>query len=230
MKIIPNAIPYRWILPIAQIVICTVLLLPIRYGGIQKQTTGYQFEFSVTTPQPQLSSEGRTYEIHQLPEYPENPWIEKLGSIRLQTPALLNLPVMIVALPYAILSPTKNDWVPRGMDVRTWRAISWPFVGLIFWWVAGLGIEALVSARNAIISSKIRWFHLVIALLALACGAICILIPLCGVEDSPIPVGLYGVAGGMWVLLGGSTVAARTIQWRIRLKTKAARTIGGVPS
>jgi hypothetical protein len=230
MKIIPSAISCRWIFPIVQIIICTVLLLPIRYGGIQNQTTGYEFEFSVTAPQPEPSSKDRTNKTHQLSEYPENPWIEKLGSIRLQTPALLNLPVMFVVLPYVVLNPAKTEWVPKGMDFRLWRAVSWPIVGLIFWWVAGLGVEALFSARRGETRPNINWIHTFIGLLALACGAICLFLPLYGVEDSPIPVALFGVAGGMWVLLGGSTVAARTIQWRIRLKTRAARNIDGVPS
>ncbi len=207
-----------------------MLLLPIRYGGIQKQAAVYQFEFSVTTPQPELSSKDQTYEAHQLPEYPENPWIEKLGSIRLMIPALLNLPVMFVTLPYQFLNPARTEWVPKGMDFRLWRAVSWPIVGLIFWWVAGLGVEALFSARRDETRPNINWIHTAVGLLALTCGMIFFLLPFCGVEDSPIPVALLGVAGGMWLLLGGSTVAARTIQWRIRLKTRAARTIAGSPS
>jgi hypothetical protein len=39
---------------------------------------------------------------------------------RRMVPTMLNVPPLLVQLPYDILSRGKNDWVPKGMDLWTW--------------------------------------------------------------------------------------------------------------
>jgi len=56
-----------------------------------------------------------------------------------------------------ILNPSKEEWVPLGMDVITWRAISWPLLGILFWWSAGRGIEALIATRRGLVQPEISW-------------------------------------------------------------------------
>jgi hypothetical protein len=38
------------------------------------------------------------------------------------------LPCGLVQLPYVILNPAKQEWIPRDIDLQTWRVISWPLV------------------------------------------------------------------------------------------------------
>jgi hypothetical protein len=54
----------------------------------------------------------------------------KSFEIRKWLPSVLNLPSRLVQLPYEILSNSKDEWVPVGLDLMTWRAISWPLLGL----------------------------------------------------------------------------------------------------
>jgi hypothetical protein len=223
-----RAIPFRWMLPLSQIVICALILWPIRSQLRPNPSVVYQFDVS---PAHDVGEPRLQYNLQNnlAPEDPAVIHQERITEARLQTPALLNLPVAVVALPYAIFSPTKNDWVPPGMQVRTWRAISWPFVGLIFWWVVGVSIDALFSARQDRIHPKVRWSHSVISLAALACGVMFLLLPFCvsADTDSPILTKAMGLAGGLWVLLSCSTFVALIIQRRLRHKIGPADTLSG---
>jgi hypothetical protein len=78
----------------------------------------------------------------------------KVFEIRKWIPQVLNIPVELIQIPCAILTPDKEEWVPSGLDLMTWRAISWPLVGILFWWSAGRGIDALLSARRDLIQPK----------------------------------------------------------------------------
>ena len=70
-------------------------------------------------------------------------------EIRRTVPVALNLPVLLVQLPYyVVLNPEKREWVPKGMSFEVWRALSCPFAGMLFWWFAGRGIEACVQHFN----------------------------------------------------------------------------------
>ena len=74
-------------------------------------------------------------------------------------PITLNLPCGLVQLPYMILSPSKQEWIPRGINVKTWRVISWLLAGFLFWWIAGRGIEGLIAARQRLIYPHITWLE-----------------------------------------------------------------------
>ena len=105
------------------------------------------------------------------------------------------------------------------MDFRIWRAISWPLIGILFWWIAGRGIDALIGARRRIMNPSIGWAETAVSIVALACGVIFCMLPFM-VESENDRYGpwwqLLCIAGAIWVLLGGATIAARFVQFRVR--------------
>src|SRR5215471_11657387 len=127
----PRVLPFRWILPAAQLLICAVALWPIRNLLVFRQPEDVGFQFDTGTPPSESPNTAGTPAI--VLDDPVLIHFSKIVDLREEIPVALNLPVALVAVPYAIVNPAKTDWVPKGMDVRTWRAISWPFAGLIFW-------------------------------------------------------------------------------------------------
>ena len=144
---------------------------------------------------------------------------ETLLEVQLWTPALLNLPS-------AFLGLARNALVPKGMLLELWRSISWPFVGIIFWWLAGRGIEALAASQQRILSPLITWIEVFIAFVIASSAALCLgfLLDPSTREEFIYPWRSAVVAAGLWILLGAATIAARLMQWRIRrpLKTEPA--------
>jgi len=124
---------------------------------------------------------------------------------------------MLVQLPYVILNPTKQEWIPRGMNFRTWRAISWPLLGILFWWIAGRGMEALIAARRCLIRPRITWIETIAgATLCAFCAVAAVCMPLFSGRDENFPMKLFIAAFVMWSVLGGVVVAGRVVQWRLR--------------
>jgi len=213
---------FRWILPAVQILFCGVVLWPIRNLVRFVRPDDIQWVFSTDTPNP-ATSDSRPFQAVDLDD-PKVIRALKSEELREQIPAFLNLPVILVSLPYVILNPAKTEWVPRGMDFRIWRAISWPVVGMFFWWIAGLGLEALLFARRGAIQPRIGWISTTVGILVLGTGMICCLLLVCGPNNPDFPWALLGGAGAMWMLLGGLTVAAHVVQWRMRSRIRAAGT------
>jgi hypothetical protein len=137
-------------------------------------------------------------------------------------PLVLNLPSGLIQLPYVILNPSKEEWVPAGMDVMTWRAITWPLVGVLFWWSAGRGFDALLAMRRGLIHPAISWIETIfgtILFLFCATAAVCFPIFDNNVRDPDFPVRLFAWGFGWWALFAGALVTARFRQWRMRKKT-----------
>jgi hypothetical protein len=223
-------LPYRWILPSAQLLVCAVVLWPIRSEFI------FEIRESIRAYSPARSFEHEPryvlpYGFDLNPDDPQ--WQRSLRNAerRLWTPSMLNLPVIMVDLPYLILNPAKTEWVPKGMYFRWWRATSWPFVGLIFWWIAGRGVEALLCAHQSAIYPPIGWVETLVGILLLAVGTMGFIAALAQRgQDSDSPWVLFSAAGLMWAVLGGLTVAARIVQWKIRLRQRNGKSIEKLPS
>lgn len=135
--------------------------------------------------------------------------------------AALNLPAGIVQLPYEMFSANHQKLMPRGVDFKVWRAVTWPLVGMIFWWIAGRGADALMAARRKRISPLIGWVETTVGFLFLAGGVVMIV----GIEffsgsDRPDlqPVALISA---LWAFLGGLSVAGKIAQWRLRKRLGA---------
>jgi hypothetical protein len=132
-------------------------------------------------------------------------------------PLMLNIPSGFVQLPYAAVNPSREDWRPRGINLRTWRVISWPILGILFWWCAGRGIEALIAARQRFVTPQITWPETVMAvMLLLFCGFTAVSLPLSGQPNRNFPLVLWMMGTGTWALLAGLTIFARVMQWRLR--------------
>jgi hypothetical protein len=224
-------LPYRWILPTTQLLICAIVLWPLRSALLTKEVP-LRFTFDISTvPSNQRSPNDSHF---SLPLDLDSPEIERSirnTNRRLWTPTLINIPVALVDLPYVIHNPAKTEWVPNGLDFKRWRAISWPFVGLIFWWIAGRGIEALFAARRSVIRPAIGWVETGIGVLLLLWGIMLLIAPLCaGDSDSDVPwVAICG-SGILWAALGGAVVIARIAQRKIRLRPRDAQPSEALPS
>jgi len=205
--------------------ICAIVLWPIR-NRLFIRGVSFQFDVSPTAPARVPPKDDQHTTILEL-DNPEVQRSAKNTEIRLKAPTLLNLPVMLLALPYAILNPAKTEWVPRGMDFEAWRAISWPFVGLIFWWIVGLGIEALLSARQGVIHPGIGWTQTAVGLVVLASGTLALIAFLGASGERDLS---WAAAGAVWMVLGGATVGARVAQWRLRARIGAVNTTRELPS
>jgi hypothetical protein len=141
---------------------------------------------------------------------------------RENVPAALNVPLGLLQLPYTILNPERQAWVPRGMFFETWRAVSWPLIGIMFWWAAGRGLEALVAARRGIIRPRISWPEMGIAsLFFVIFGGVAIFLTFDRESMRSDPNSAILLAGcGLWAILAGVTIAARIAQWRIHVISK----------
>jgi hypothetical protein len=201
-------IPYRWVLPLAEILVCAALLWPWR-GFIAWQlratTHGY---WPATIQEPEHLAIKLPMSIKTQQELKA----EDLSEIRISAPSLLNLPC-------AFLGLLRRHAVPSGFLPEFWRSFTWPFFGIVFWWIAGRGIEALVASRRGLLSPAIKWIEVFVASLVVAIGALIWALFLSGPDGRsgfvfPWPSAL--AAGCMWILLGGATIAARVAQWRIR--------------
>jgi hypothetical protein len=224
-------LPYRWILPTTQLLVCVIVLWPLRSTLFTKEVP-IRFSFDISTVTGNHLSPNDSH--FSLPLDLDSPEIERSirnTNRRLWTPTLINIPAVFIDLPYVIHNPAKTEWVPNGMDFKRWRAISWPIIGLIFWWIAGRGVEALFAARRGVIHPPISWVETGIGVLLLLGGMIFLIAPLCaGDSESDIPwVAICG-AGAMWAALGGAVVTARITQRKIRLRPRDVRPSEALPS
>jgi hypothetical protein len=219
--------PYRWVLPIAQLAVCVVLLWPLRHfyaWQLQASIHAYRLP-GASVPLPELKSPVR---IDSLPMNPRESAAVRLEEREISA-AVLNLPAGILQLPYVILNPKKTEWLPRGVYFfQAWRAVSWPIICIPFWWLAGLGMEALMASRRNLLQPRIGWVDTCVAALVFASG---ILITVCVLCVSSLQADwrlvVFGTGGALWAVLSGLTIAARVAQWRIR--RRSMRAVDGAP-
>jgi hypothetical protein len=140
------------------------------------------------------------------------PFAEWAYHNSMPTVIVINLPAAIFELPLMF----KEDWAAPTWYRQSLRAISWPILGSIFWWVAGRGADALVAARRRLLLPSIGWVETVVGSLIAASGATTVI----GVEffsgADRGDLQLLAAVAGMWTVLGGATIAARIAQWRVR--------------
>jgi hypothetical protein len=185
--------PFRWVLPFGQLIVCVALLW---------QAKEYiAWGFGLHLP-PSMFGAGAF-----------------VGSeTALTAVAALNLPAGLVQLPYAIFSPEHTNWMPAGMDFKVWRAVTWPFIGLVFWWLPGRGIEALSAIKYRQLLPRIGWAETIVGFLVMAAGATLLIGFLFVPPADRADLKKFAAAGGLWALLGGLSVVARIAQWRLRRK------------
>jgi hypothetical protein len=229
-------LPFRWILPVAQILLSVAMFWPLRHDlawQIQSSINEYRGR-PARARGPVLAFDARDLRSHDLPSqnfaFAVDPhvvlpnlssadWDPDTSSWRYCTPLMLNLPAGLLSVPYAAANPDKMEWTPKGMNFHYWRVISWPFVGLLFWWFAGRGVEAFVAVFKRKIHPALTPVDLTIAVLLVLAGVILFLTPLLGREPNDsgnFPWVLMSLSGVLWFAFGSATITARFLQRRVR--------------
>jgi len=217
-----RALPFRWLLPATQLIICVLVLWPVRSrviddvrGSVLLYRTSKSSALNTPDPQALVLLQIRPLdqeEQHELDVFER----------RKMVPVMLNVPSLLVQLPDVILSADKDDWVPRGMDLWTWRAIALPLIGILFWWSAGRGIEALFAARWQLLRPRIRWIEAIAGTtLFLFCAVATVGLPLGSGKSDEGSVKFIVTGMALWAVLGGIVAAARIVQWRVSKRTSA---------
>lgn len=213
----PHPLPFRWLLPVGQLLMCSLLLLPFRgvilFELLHVRVYGYVPDSGTT-----IGPDGKV-QLRTNPAYEH--WA-KWKDMTFDGVSLVNLPGAFVALPSAIFSSDHREWTPARVEFKVWRAVSWPFLAVPFWWIAGRGVEALLAAIKKIIAPRLRWWETLIAALLLAGGITCVIgfVFFAGVDASDRILQAMSVAFGFWAVLGGVTVVAKFLQWRLRRNSK----------
>jgi hypothetical protein len=208
-----RSFPFRWVLPVVQLVVCFVILWPVR------RILFFETRESVHPI--------RTQRVLILPSWtperegPVDDWAN-ISELRFAAPSVLNFPVVVAQVPYLIIG--RKEWVPGGMSTRAWRALCWPFAGLIFWWFSGRGLEALRSARRSIIDPRLGWIETVFAAIFSCVGIAMLIGVITTTPDDRADLQFMALlAGGcLWGVLAGMTLTARFMQWRIRRHSAVA--------
>ena len=200
---------FRWILPVAQLVVCTALLWPWRGFLAEQLRATVQDHWPMRANRPAIYIDL----TEAPPKTPQQRHNKELLELRTTVPQLLNLPC-------AMLGLLRRDAVPRGMLPEFWRSISWPLFGIIFWWIAGRGIDALLASRRDVLSPAITWMEVFVALLMIASGVFVWGLFFSGDHSGFVfPWSVSIPASTLWILLGGTTISARAVQWRIRRRS-----------
>ena len=216
--------PFRWVLPSAQLVLCMALLWPVRtflLFGVMGSIASY------SNPNLKLraNSDSKGVDIIVPPLTPEVQRRLTQWEIRKTAPLALNFPVLITQLPYILASPAKREWVPKGMFPDVWRALSWPFAGMLFWWSLGRAVEALSAARRFVVRPRISWAETAFAIALLAIGFVALVGILTSTPDDRRDIQFLSLAAGglLWGILATATIGARLLQWRIAKRSAAAQ-------
>jgi len=218
--------PFRWIFPLAQLFLCGVILWPTR-PMLVGQIRASMREYGVTHDTAARNLVAPRLIPFDLSDLEVQRRI-KVSEARELTVATLNLPGGLPDIAYAILSPAHSGWIPRGVLMWTWRDLSWPIIGIFFWWLAGRSIEALLFSRHKILHPRIRLWEFVVSLPVVAFGAVW---PVClgfdrnARKEFPLWM-MLAVFGGMWVALGASTSLAYFVQWRLRRRVPSGTVEG----
>lgn len=214
----PASFALRWLLPIVQLILCVTALWPWRVTLTHQIGRAFGVYETPILPSPaanQVDGTGVSISAYMYADPQELRTLQALERHE-WIPLMLNLPSGLVQLPYAILNPANEDWRPRGINLRTWRVVSWPIIGILFWWCAGRGIEALIAGRRRLVNPQITWPETVMAVAVfLFCGFTAISLPLSAQHDRSFPLLLWILGAGTWALLAGVTIAARVLQWRL---------------
>lgn len=221
----------RWLLPIVELLLCGIVLWPLRselISDLERRPGSYPIPASpASLPAP---TEGTfTIEIRRAtPEeqrqYEAKENAKRRRTARLLFPKYLNFPVWFFDLPFMGLiypeSPDRHVHDKR----QSLQAVTWPLAGVLFWWMAGRGIEALFM-RKRLLVPRIGPPEITAAIAILISG---------------IPVAIFGLSGqgqdlnskffrggaALWSLMAVIIIAGGILQSRIRKRVAGVHTGG----
>ena len=206
--------PYRKVLPVLQLAICLIViwfvreqvLLDISPAVLSHARAARKTDQQVVVNLPPLTKqqEGELAAKQRRDDYYMN------------VPVVLDFPNIILQLPYALAM--HREWTPAGLVVETWRVVGWPFIGLVFWWVAGRGFEALQAARHGVISPRVHWIEAVSAVILTLSGGLSLIGLVTTTPDDRADLHFMALLAGalLWGALSFVMLVARFRQWRIR--------------
>jgi hypothetical protein len=230
-----SGFPFRWVLPSAQLLVCFVILWPVRDGLL------FELSETIRSYAPARATGGRVAEEQRvliLPSFTLTPEEQeahnaavKVTELRIRAPLVLNFPVLVAQLPYVLVAPAKKEWVPKGMSAVTWRALSWPLAGIVFWWSSGRAIEALLAARRSVVYPRLGRIETALAVILFFFGLVAVIGALMSTPDDRSDLQFMALlAGGwLWGILASLTIAGRFLQWRLLKGSAAARPPAGPP-
>ncbi len=207
----------RWVLPVAQLLICFVTLWPARGQFLLGLTLGRPLraparEGATRVPEPQP--------VIDLPELtPERQREVDAAYERalrcMRVPVVLDFPVAVAQVPYLLAA--KREWVPEGVFPESWRALIWPLAGTLFWWLTGRGIEALLASFQRAIHPRLHSIEVTWAVVLLILGITTFVGIVTSTPDDRADRNFMALMYGglLWGILAGLTVTARFRQWRI---------------
>jgi hypothetical protein len=127
--------------------------------------------------------------------------------------AVINFPAVLLELPVEL---TAGQRIAHTLSFRAWRAVTCPLLGMIFWWIAGRGTDALKSARSHRVSPRMTWLEAVWGFLLVSAGSTSVI----GVEffsgSDRQSLQSFAAVAALWAFLGSLSVAAKIVQWRLR--------------
>jgi hypothetical protein len=220
-------LPFRWLLPAAQLIVCFFAMWPYRLELI-----GWLILASRAHTPPQAVVEQPRAKVQAPPDVNVDlkPMTEAEARVYHQKeqirwlPTALNIPSQLVQMPYAIWGPTHEDWSPRGMSRDAWETLTAPVLGILFWWIAGRSIEAILAARQGGLIPAITWIETLVGVLTLLLGAlVCAAFLTERDADAVRPWQVMSIGGAIWTLLGLTTITARIAQWRIRRQNRLSK-------
>jgi hypothetical protein len=222
--------PFRIVLPLAQLLVCLGLLWP-HLPGLSSQLRLPVLELSARVFGTEPSAENSQIVLDVTPIASPREQALDLDALRMTAPAALNIPVGFVQIPFILDRPSRSEWAPAGMQIREWRTASWPFVGLIFWWMAGRGVEAIGAGVRFFASSareeaerqyrrapRLHWIELAIGTALVVVGAVSCYVLASGNGVLGLATDYVMAAGaGLWAALGLMSVIGGIVQWRVRI-------------
>ena len=213
----------RWVLPVAQLLVCLVALWPARGHLLVDLILAKQFRAPAQQVAGQLSEPQRVIVLPELtPERQrEVDAVYEKALRRMRVPVVLNFPVAVAQVPYLLVR--RREWVPQGMLIESWRALIWPLAGIVFWWLTGRGIEALSASFQSTLHPRLHWVEVTWAGVLFVIGIVTFIgIVTSTPDDRRDKAFMALVYGGLlWGVLSGLTVTARFRQRRI-CKSNAA--------
>jgi len=236
----PSLFPFRWALPVVQLLACALVLWPVRHELVadlerrprpQSDLSSPRIVIELrapasparnASPQPSPQPSPRlTIQPSEEASSKEGGHEEHILEARLSLPPDLNFPATLFGFPFAGL------FFKQPMTVeyyRAWRDLVIPVLGIIFWWAAGRGLEALINAKRKLISPRIGPPETTLAIAIFIFAAPISLMWLYDAHFRAEFDSRFLAAGaGLWTVLTAITLTARIAQWRIRRTLAAAK-------
>ena len=149
-------VPFTFLLPLLSLSIWLVLVavpVTLSYITLLEESRGAPVRVGITA------------EIFQ--QYSRNQYLQLAVANSTASSAhfieAVNFPAFSgMALVDGLTRRWPNNWAPEAMSFEEWNAVTFPFYSLPFWWLVGLGLDALLTRR------RLRWPSLLLG--TLLCG------------------------------------------------------------